>query len=149
MVATHELARSRHVRWQAIPIFVAFLIPLLLVACLGKDPTAGLVLGSNAQLAAGPAVVTCSADCRDTSQCGAVEDGTQVVLMNTFTPATETHNMAIPVDTQVQIIDSRGEPMRRMSTNDQFTLNYYSVIVEGREDAGWIAGWCLMGTPGQ
>ncbi len=78
-----------------------------------------------------------------------IADGTEVVLMNTFTPATETHNVTVPVNTQVEIVEARDEPMRRMSTNDQFTLTYYSVAVEGRPEPAWVAGWCVVGTPAQ
>jgi len=146
-----NLAAPRAIRWQAFSIFVFMLTALLLVACLGrsKDPTSGLTLGHPTTLSAGPAVLSCSTDCRDTAQCGQLENGTQVVLLNSFGPATETHNMAAPVDTTVEIVDVRDEPMRRTSTNDQFSLKYYSVAIEGRLEPGWVAGWCVMGTPAQ
>ena len=144
-----EYAAPIDPRRRIVTVFLFLLSALFLVACLGRGAGNNFVLGHPSHLAAGPARLTCSPDCRDTAQCGVGQNGVNVVLLNSFGPATETHNMAIPEDSPVEIVDVRDEPMVRASTTDQFLLKYYSVVVEGRPAPGWVAGWCVMGTPTQ
>jgi hypothetical protein len=126
------------------PLFLCLLL-LSVTACFGGGD---LVLGHEAPLA-GDAVLTCSQDCADRAQCGQSTDRGEVVLLSPFGPVTQGHTMAVPVDTTVQIIDRRQETAVAVLTNELATVLFYRVTIPDRAEPGWVAGWCLSGTPQQ
>ncbi len=137
-----------------MPALTLALLLTLFTACSrlggGDDAaTAQFVNGASAQLAAGAAKLSCSQECANMAACGVTNDRGTVVLLSVFAPSTELHNFsyAIPVDTQVQIIESRNEPMRRMIDNYPFSLNFYRVSLAERTEPAWVAGFCIDGSP--
>lgn len=127
---------------------LGFLVLVFLVAGLTACFGGKQVLGHTSPLA-GEAVLTCSQECADRAQCGESIDRGQVVLMSPFGPATQGHTMAVPVDTTVQIVDRREEATVVVRSNELATVLFYRVTMPDRPEPGWVAGWCLSGTPQQ
>jgi hypothetical protein len=142
------------VRQQAIRLlafFGVFLLVSTLSACFGgTSGTPAPVLGHVQLLALDTtANVTCSTECAETAQCGDTAERGKVVLLSTAGPKTENHDVALNDNSPVTVVFSQEEIMRRMSTNDTPPLKFYQVIIEGRENPAWVAGFCIQGTPAQ
>ena len=137
------LARQRAVHLPAVAPLA--LVLLLLTACLGGRGSAQ-TRGDMARLA-GTAVLVCDQACADQGQCGEADGGGQVVLLNGLFPATLTHSLVVPVNTSVQIQGVQAMPAVQMSTGAALDVLFYQVFVNERQQSGWVAGWCIQGTP--
>ncbi|GAB4162226.1 MAG: hypothetical protein Fur0021_36290 [Candidatus Promineifilaceae bacterium] len=137
------VARFQPTRLQVAALLTSVL--LLLTACLGGRESA-LTRGDTARLA-GVAVLVCDQTCADQAQCGEAAGGGQVVLLNEQSPATLTHTLAVPVDTSVQIQSVQAMPAVQLSTGAGLDVLFYQVFVAERQQSGWVAGWCIQGTP--
>ncbi len=144
MNTTKLPARSILHPLPARALLVLLTLAFLTAACLGG--AGNQTLGHTAPLA-GEATLTCSEACAEQAQCGQSDDRGTVVLLSPFAPATQGHGMAIPADTPVQILDRRDEPGVVMQTNELTSILFYLVALPDRLEPGWVAGWCLAGTP--
>ena len=146
--------KSIHTR--GMPAFMLILLLFLLTGCLGgggnseTTTDASLVTGVTG-LRAGTAKLRCTPECANMGGCGDSQERGKVVLLSTFFPATEMHNLnyAIPTETEVTISQGQGVEMRRMMNDERFFLNYYLVAIPGLVEPGWVAGYCIAGTPAQ
>lgn len=121
------------------------IVLLLLTACLGGRGSAQ-TRGDMVRLA-GTAMLVCDQACADQGQCGEATGGGQVVLLNGQFPATLTHSLVVPVDTSVAIQGVQAMPAVQMSTGAALDVLFYQVFVNERQQSGWVAGWCIQGTP--
>lgn len=142
---TAPLSLRYRLRW--LPgLLLAF---LLLVACLG---------GGNEEQFPPPAapvdvvpppsgaLLACSQECSDRGQCGRSPDRGEVVLLNWEGPALNTneHDLAVPANTVVEIVEQRSETVVEVMSGLEFQLNFFHVFIPERQDYGWAAGWCVM-----
>lgn len=92
-------------------------------------------------------MLVCDQACADQAQCGESSNGGQVVLLNGQAPATLTHTLAVPVSTNVQIQTVQSMPAVQLATGAIIEVLFYQVFVSERQQSGWVAGWCIQGTP--
>ncbi len=130
------------VRRAAVPPIVLGLALVVLTACglINSAPT----LGSQTTFAPETeAVLTCSAECANRSQCGdTVEQGT-VVMGSGGGPATRFHELLFPAEARVTINGSDVRTLEPLIGGEQFDLMFYYVTVVDSGKSGWIAGWCV------
>lgn len=130
-------------RWPALTIL--FLLPLLALAaasCVGRKDEPVFVLGNEDVTLEGEATLTCSEQCRGSSQCGTLGNS-WVILASSSGPATEFHDLTFPADSQVTIIGTQMEVVQSINdpSKDQ-RMAFYAVEVPDL-GAGWVAGWCI------
>jgi hypothetical protein len=126
-------------RW---PTFI--LLPLALftvVACMPRQDEPTMKLGSETTLK-GAASLICTEECLQRSQCGEHESD-WVVLLSTSGPATENHDLFLPVEAEVVINQQQTVLVKDiMSVNRAWREPFYEVSVP-QHGAGWVAGWCI------
>lgn len=117
------------------------LVLLMVVSCARRNDEPAMLLGSDVTLT-GTASLICSDECLQRSQCGSV-DSSWVVLLNSSGPATESHNLSLPVDAEVTINQQQMALIQDiMSTNPPWREAFYEVSTP-EQGAGWVAGWCI------
>ena len=93
-------------------------------------------------LTSGEVIVICNDECYDRGQCGLDEQGSELVLMSSSSPALENHDRAIQSDSPVTIIGEEIRSAILLSSNTEIDAQFYQVAFsEGGQ--GWVAGWCL------
>ena len=117
------------------------LVLLMIVSCARRDEEPETVLGSDSTLS-GAASLFCSEECLLRSQCGTI-DSNWVVLLNSSGPATESHDLSLPVDTGVTINQQQMALVQDlMSINPAWREAFYEVNAPD-QGAGWVVGWCI------
>jgi hypothetical protein len=130
-------------KYRMAPIFFAGFITLTVLtsACsLINRGESGEILGSE-QLLSGEAELLCSSECIERGQCGTAEQE-KMVLLNSTTPATFGHDMAIRSGMNVTIVDEKMRTAVQLANNENISITFYLVNITD-STPGWVAGWCI------
>ncbi len=135
--------RTPAIRTPSRPALV--LLPLLLlmvVSCVRRKDEPAMLLGSDVTLS-GAATLICGDECLQRSQCGSIDSGDWVILLNSSGPATESHDLSLPEETEVTINQQQMALIQDiMSTNPPWREAFYEISAPD-QGAGWVAGWCI------
>jgi hypothetical protein len=122
-------------------LILLLLVLLLVVSCVRRRDEPALLLGSDVTLS-GAATLVCGEACLQRSQCGTL-DSRWIVLLNSSGPATESHDLTLPVDTDVTINQQQMALIQDiMSVTPAWREAFYEVSAPD-QGAGWVAGWCI------
>ncbi|MCP4360293.1 MAG: hypothetical protein GY796_19980 [Chloroflexi bacterium] len=127
-------------------ILISLVFLLLLTACFGGG---GEEAVPEEQPADQPpqAILTCSDMCAGQGQCGSAPDGRILILGRTEGPETRNHNQLFPIDTPVTILNRTEQKLRIPADGQESNQVFAEIIVNGSEQQGWVAEWCVAPTP--
>lgn len=103
-------------------------------------------LGGNDNAASpysGIVTVRCSESCAGYGQCGALNNGNDVVLGRTDQPAVIGHDVTFPAGARANIQANETRTLINDTNGGQFDQQFYLVMLEDGSKAGWVAEWCL------
>lgn len=123
------------------------LVLLVLAACGGGDETPAEGFPPEGGIAQSfQATLTCSQECANRGLCGTSPDRGPVVLLNREGPSVtpSEFDLAIPENTQVDILEQRIETVVELTTSIPFDTTFFNVFVPDRQDAGWATAWCVV-----
>ena len=141
MYAANSFLATRGWRFGVTTLVVLW----VLVACGGggREETPE---GAGAIPSAFQATLVCSQECANRGLCGTSPDRGRVVLLNregpSVTPAE--YDLAIAENSVVDIVDQRVERIVEVATTIEFDTTFFHLFVPERQDAGWVAAWCLV-----
>jgi hypothetical protein len=118
-------------------IMMMGILPGLLAACGDGEPRLGheVHMEGNGRL-------LCSQACSQRGQCGHNENWQEFVLGHRDFPATQNHNVLLPVGDLVTVNWAEERQVEPVQGGEPFILRFYHVTTVD-QIGGWVAGWCL------
>jgi hypothetical protein len=140
---TQRWSTRRYVR-HGLGACALVLLWLLLAACRGGNEAATTTMTDlpDATQADANVRLVCDLSCAERGQCGSGASG-QVVLLKREAPAVTDHNLAVPAETVVSVMETRGEQVVENASGQQFTVTFFKVFIPDRAIDGWVPQWCV------